>query len=515
MKPKMMKLSIPRDSNSLLCAIISLSLCGTAVAHKQDPRFEELANSKTFEGRQTEESTVALMDEMLFQRASQIYLWAMPLINTMGMKTGSEKKFGAGYNVLPVWKERLNAKTQILTPNSDVLYALSYVDLGKDGPLVIEAAPKLQAILLDFWQRPIPGPEIRGHIYMGDIGFFGPDKGKGGKFLLLPPDYNGVVPEGYFTYRAETNNVFIFLRSFYQDPKDLSSAVKTMTSTRIYPLGKEDKAKRMIFPNASVVPANMLPASDSTAFDHLKQLLDSEPTSLVESDWRGMLSAIGIAKGKPFKPDARTRKILDSAAGTAYQMSRILGRKMVINGLDGRIFPDLHWVNPMATGNPFNVTWHRPSDGALALDSRTNFFTSYYSWSPGMVSQVPGMGANYWISHYDSKGGPLSGGKNYKITLDPKVPVANFWSMTLYEASNSSGLDNGQPFPSLGSRDKPEVNADGTIDLYFGAKAPAGKEANWMATVPGRGFFAIMRFYSPTEKTFDGSWKLTDFVEVK
>jgi hypothetical protein len=127
----------------------------------------------------------------------------------------------------------------------------------------------------------------------------------------------GYVSKVYFTYRSETNNVFIFLRSFYQDPKDLSSAVKTMTDTRIYPLGKEHEAKEMIFPDASVVPANMLPASDSTVFDHLKQLLDSEPTSLVESDWRGMLSAIGIAKGKPFKPDARTRKILDSAAGTA------------------------------------------------------------------------------------------------------------------------------------------------------------------------------------------------------
>jgi hypothetical protein len=117
--------------------------------------------------------------------------------------------------------------------------------------------------------------------------------------------------------------------------------------------------------------------------------------------------------------------------------------------------------------------------------------------------------------HYDSKGGPLSGGKNYKITLDPKVPVANFWSLTLYEATNSSGLDNRQPFPSLGSRDKPKVNADGTIDLYFGAKAPSGEESNWIASVPGRGFFAIMRFYGPTEKAFDGSWKLTDFEEVK
>src|SRR4030095_16789731 len=118
------------------------------------------------------------------------------------MKTGSEKTFGAGYNVLPVWKKRLDAKTLVTTPNSDVIYAMSYVDLGKDGPLVFEAPPGLQGILLDFWQRPIPGPTIGVHAFLGDVGFFGPDDGKGGKYLLLPPGYNKPVPAGYFPFRS-------------------------------------------------------------------------------------------------------------------------------------------------------------------------------------------------------------------------------------------------------------------------------------------------------------------------
>jgi len=151
--------------------------------------------------------------------------WALPLINTLGMKFGSEKVFGAGYNILPVWKKRLDAKTLVTTPNSDVIYAMSYLDLGNDGPMVFEAAPGLQGILLDFWQRPIPGPTIDGHAFFGDVGLPGPDGGKGGKFVILPPGYTGPVPDGHFIYRSGTNNVFVFLRSFYQDPNNLKPAV--------------------------------------------------------------------------------------------------------------------------------------------------------------------------------------------------------------------------------------------------------------------------------------------------
>src|SRR5215813_1133594 len=155
-------------------------------------RYDELANLPFAENRPTEDTAKLLRDELLFQRATQTYLWALPLINTLGMKLGSEKTFGAGYNVLPVWKKRLDAKTLVTTPNSDVIYAMGYLDLGTDGPMVLEAPPNLQAILLDFWQRPIP---VDGGKFSGDVGFFGPDQGKGGKFLILPPGYHGKVPD--------------------------------------------------------------------------------------------------------------------------------------------------------------------------------------------------------------------------------------------------------------------------------------------------------------------------------
>jgi hypothetical protein len=499
---------------SIIAATTLLS--GAALA--QDARYEALANTPTFENRIAAGSAQTLMDELLFQRATQTYLWALPLINTLGMKEGSEKIFGAGYNVLPVWKKRLDAKTLVTTPNSDVIYAMSYVDLGKDGPLVFEAPPNLQGILMDFWQRPIP---VDGGKFAGDVGLPGPDAGKGGRFLLLPPGYSGEVPADHYVYRSSTNNVFVFLRAFYQDPANLTPAVALIEQSKIYPLNGKATAKPMVFPDASGVPANLLPVSDGSAFEQLKRLVDSEGSHLADPDSLGMLAALGIIKDQPFAPDSRTRSILDSAAKTGYKMSRVIGFKENVSGRSLRIYPDRRWINPMADATPanpagpFDLGWRRVDGGYLDVDTRIWFFTDYYSVSPGMLSQIPGKGAKYMMAFTDSAGVDLSGGSEYRLTLPANIPAGNFWSVTLYEAENASGLANGQPFPSLGSRDKPVKNKDGTTDLYLGPTAPKGKAGNWLATVPGKGYFAILRLYGPTEAAIDKSWKPGDVEKLK
>src|SRR5262245_29800250 len=507
-------------SRMMPSAIVIAAIGFITCANAQSERYNDLANAPFSENRPTPEAIKKLKDELLFQRATQTYLWALPLINTLGMKVGSEKVFGAGYNVLPVWKKRLDARTLVTTPNSDVIYAMSYLDLGKDGPMVFEAPPGLQGILLDFWQRPIPGPTIGGTAFFGDVGLPGPDGGKGGKFLILPPGYDKPVPDGYFVYRSGTYNVFVFLRSFYQDPANLTPAVALMEAAKIYPLGGEANAKPMQYPDASGVPVNMLPVSDAGAFDQLKALVDTEGANLADPDWLGMLAALGIVKGQPFNPDAATRAIFDRAAKTAYKTSRVVGFEEVVNGRSFRVYPDRRWVNPIADGTPANpggamdLGWRRTAGGYLDHDARIWFFTDYYSISPGMISQIPGKGAKYMIAFTDSAGTPLSGGASYRVKLPPNIPAANFWSLTLYEAENASGYANGQPFPSLGSRDKPEQNADGSTDLYLAPTAPAGKERNWMRTVPGKGYFTILRLYSPTEAAIDKSWKPGDIEKV-
>jgi hypothetical protein len=478
-----------------------------------DPRYDELANLP-FPGNQpTAETAAKLHDELLFQRATQVYLWALPAVSMMAMKEASEQAFGGGYNILPVWKERLGAKTIVTTPNSDVIYAMGYVDVGQDGPLVIEIPPQQQGILDDFWQRPIPGPTVDGHAFAGDVGLAGPDGGKGGKFLVLPPGYDGEVPDDYFVYRPRTNNVFVFWRAFYDDPANLAPPVNLIEQTRIYPLGKESAAKPMQFPDASSVPVHMDFPFDAGFFDVLARLIESEVVDPMDVDWRGMLAAIGIVKGQAFAPDARTRAILDAAAKTAFKMSRVMIYADLQNEPGGRIYDDRQYVEISRSGAA-DFEWLDRSGSFRDLDLRSGMFTIAYAMSGAMASETPGQGSRYLPAFEDADGDYLSGDTSYRLHLPPNVPAANFWSLTLYDALTASGLDNGQPFPSIGSRDKPVANADGSIDLSFGPTAPAGKEGNWRRTVPGKGFFVILRLYGPTQPFFDQSWKPDDVEKV-
>lgn len=483
-------------------------------------RFDALANAPFEQNRPSAETAKMLTEELAFQQATQAYLWALPLINTLGMKFGSEQVFGAGYNILPVWKERLDPKTLVTTPNSDVIYAMSYVDMGETGPIVFEAPPNLQGILLDFWQRPIP---VDGGQFAGDVGLPGPDAGKGGKFLVLPPGYDGEVPEGYYVYRSGTNNLFIFLRAFYQDPKDLAPAVSLMEQAKVYPLSlPEAERKPMRFPNASGVPANMLPRSDITAFEQLKWLLDREGRNLADADGLGILANVGLIEGKPFTPSPQARTILGEAAEVGYKMSRVIGFSDEAGGESLKVWPDRHWLNPInnaAEPGPEksrDLSFRNKAAGFTAIEPRVWFSTNYYSISPGMVSQIAGRGAAYQIAFVDTDGAPLSGDASYSLTLPPDVPAALFWSVTLYEAENASGLaTDARRFPSLGSRDNPAPNADGTIDLHIGPNVPKGHEANWLPTAPGRGFFAILRLYGPTQPAIDLSWKPGDLEKIR
>jgi hypothetical protein len=294
-----------------------------------------------------------------------------------------------------------------------------------------------------------------------------------------------------------------------------------MEQVKVYPLNGQVTAKPMQYPDVSGAAANMLPPSNASAFDQLKQLVDSESAPIGSPDWLGMLAAIGIVKGQPFTPDPATRTMLDHAAKTGYEMSRVIGVKDTVSGRSYRVYPDRIWVNPFADGTPANPTgaldlaWNNKAGGYLDLDARIWFFTDYYSMSPGMVSQTPGKGAKYMVAFTDKDGVPLSGGTNYHLHLPANIPAANFWSLTAYEAENASGLANSQPFPSLGLRDKPTQNSDGSIDLYLGPKAPAGKDANWLSTVPGKGYFAIFRLYGPTETAIDKSWRPGDIEKDK
>lgn len=474
-------------------------------------RYDELAES-VFQGDfPTPETVRVLREELVFQRAVQAYLWALPAVNIWAMKEASERQFGAGYHILPVWQERIDAKTLVTTPNFDVVYAMGYLDLAAFGPLVVEAPPGVQGILDDFWQRPIHGPVIDGHQHKGDVGLVGPDAGAGGKYVLLPPGYTGPEPGDGFVYRSRTDNVFLFWRSFFSDPNDLSETVARIEATKIYPLGGENTAVPMQFPHASGVELDMLFPRDGAYFDMLDRFIQAEAVDPADLDMRGFLHTLGIEKGRAFAPDERVRKLLDKAARTAFALSKVTITDLVPYEPGGTYFPNRPWLNVFAGEN----TEFQSSGTFTNLEQRAGYFTSAYSDSPAMVVNMLDKGAKYPVTMRDTNGDPLEGARSYTMTLPADVPAKLFWSVALYDPVTASGLDNGQRFPSINTMDEPAANPDGSYTIGFGPERPAGiDEKNWLRTVPGKGYFVIVRLYGPGKSFYDQSWTPGDIQPV-
>ena len=465
-------------------------------AQETENHWESLTGLEFPGGYPTSESSARIFDELDFQRAVQVYLWALPAMNIDAMRQGSEAAFGAGNHILPVWKDRLNTKTKVTTPNSDVVYAMSYLDL-KDGPVVVEVPAGLQGMFDDFWHRPI-----------ADVGFVGPDEGKGGKYLLLPPDYEGDEPEGYFTFRSPTYRVFLFWRGFLVDGKT-DDAVATIEKTVIYPLGEKASAPKMVFPNASEKPANMLVTQDISYFENLKDFIDYEPVNREDFAMRGMMATLGMVKGEPFEPDARMRAILNRAADAAWKMATVQRYERRIPGT--RRYVDRQFDEGFIGGSELFE-----GDTYLNFDSRTAFFRFAYSSSPGMVVDMVGKGSKYPLTFKDADGNFLMGQNSYKLRLPKGIPAENFWAVTLYTAATAAGVDKpGQPIPSINSQRDLAYNADGSIDLYFGPQVPAGAPtSNYIGTNEGEGYFVIIRLYSPGKAYFDKTWKPDDVVKL-
>jgi hypothetical protein len=484
--------------NRILCALTAL-IWGTALAEVSYEHWTELRKLPFPNHYPTAKSAQKLNDEMLFHRATQVVGWSLPAMTLWAMKKGSEKQFGAGSNILVVWKDRLTAETIVSTPNSDVIYAMGYIDLAKDGPTVIEVPPKQQGILDDFWHRPLT-----------DVGFVGPDKGKGGKYLLLPPGYKSPVPDGYFVFQSKTNNVFVFWRAFRDEKTgDASEAIALIEKTKIYSLAKKDNPPTMVFPNGSGQPAEMVYPRDYSYFEGLAEFVQQEAIDSEDWSMRGMMASLGIEKGKPFQPDARMKEILSAGADVGMKMAQSLRFSDYLP--ETKYWEDRQWHNVL---NVLNVDFK--TDSYTNIDARIGMFNVGYSISPAMVMNMVGKGSKYPFAYRDAQGNYLTGENSYKLHIPGPVPAANFWSITLYDASNASGLKNGQPFPSIGSLDTLQYNDDKSIDLYFSPERPEGiPESNWRRTVPNKGWFVLFRLYSPLEPFFNGEWRPSDFEKIQ
>jgi hypothetical protein len=436
-----------------------------------------------------------LRDALIFNRAVEVFLTQMHGVSWYRVWKGVAEAGSAGPNQMVLWETLMDSATLLLTGNTETVYGLCAVDLKRDGPVVIEAPAMMLGGTSDLWQHEVMG--------IGPMGF---DKGKGGKLLLLPPDFKGDTPTGYISAKSSTFGVVLGVRGFQVEGKP-DKAVALMKTTRIYPLSQAANPPQTRFVNGSHRQIDTVFSDDAQFFDDLAVMIEREPHEVIPSHERFQLAAIGIEKGKPFKPEPARRKLLDEAARLAAAIAR--ANSFASDDVARLVYPDRKWEWAFVGGS---ATWD--SQGYVNTDRRAAFAYIAIGMSPAMVEKHVGAGSQYLWTARDASGTFLDGAKRYRLRIPPNIPVKNFWSVVAYDADSRSILRSDQPFPSVSSYTKPQPNPDGSIDVYFGAKAPEGQTRNWIQTMPGKGWFMLFRFYGPLEPFFDKSWKPDDIVAV-
>ena len=449
------------------------------------------------DGYPTKETAQKLFDALDFQRACQAYLDFIPAMSMYSLLEGQENGWGCKEcSDLAVAADLLDATPLVLTGNTESVYFACNVDLKKDGPTVVEIPPQVLGMANDAYFR-----------YIIDFGMVGPDQGQGGKYLLLPPDYEGEVPEGYFVARSRTYRVWVMARASQKVSGMGEKALKWYgDNCAVYPL-KAGYIKPNIT-NAGSLPADTTHPNDFQYFVNLDKVIQYEPTDAFSTEHLGQIRALGIEKGKPFNPDERMRKILDTAAKTGFGMARAIAYQS--REPEAKVYPDRNWEYVFVGGSHEFLR-----NGVRNLDARTLFHFTAICVTPAMVNKIVGAGSQYLGAYVDADGDYLDGGQNYILHLPPNIPINNFWSVTLYDPMTRSLLRNGMRKPSLNSFDGPEQNADGSYDVFFGPEAPVGKEKNWVKTVPGKGWFSYIRLYGPLEPFFDQTWKPDDIRKLR
>jgi hypothetical protein len=447
-----------------------------------------LGTLRFFDGLPDAATVEAVYDNLDFQRAVRAFLTALPAASVAATRAGI-RTFGPDNRTLLITESLMDARTLILTANTETVYTFGWLDT-RAGPLVIEVPPHVLGFIDDVWQR-----------YVGDVGNAGPDGGRGGKYLICPPGWTGDPPDGHFVLRSRTYGNLLAVRAFVVGGDVRAAADHLKRHLRLYPLAEAAEPVATTFVDISGAAFNTVHASDARLFDEVVPVVQEEPLEATDPETRGLLAAIGLRKDAPFEPDARMQRILAEAAAVGNATARAL----VFSTRDREAFfyPDSAWQMAWL-GNDYQFS----PGGVLDLDARALFFYVGWGITPAMAGKRVGVGSQYALAHRDAAGNYLDGGKRYRLHLPPGIPAKDFWSMLAYDPQTRSMLQTDQAHPSLSSqRSDLVVNPDTSVDVDFGPAAPVGHESNWIQTVPGKGWFAGLRLYGPLEAWFDKTWR--------
>ncbi len=493
-------------SVKLAVCLITLSLlfagC-TTTEHASGP-----GRAFTFEaGYPTAEASKALYDEMDYQRAVQAYIWATPMLNSMGWRAGLAR-FGVTEenHKFIVFQDSMLPQHVVMTANQVTPYAWALMDLKKDGPMVVVVPPK-DALggFCDFWQRALE-----------DVGAPGPDRGKGGKYLILPPGYDGEVPDGYFVVRSTSNLTWFYARANNAKFKG-DAAFDVYGKLRLYPLSKAanppSKAELVAVGKKAF---NGDWPKDYRAWPLIHEGMQRDNIREQDKIIYDYLKDLGLKHGEPFNPDERQKRILTRAAETGHKMVANLAFALINRNKNVIWWPDRYWVSIFAVQTRLfeTETYVEVTDRASGWYQLV--MSGKYPFDAKQREPIYGAGSGYLANYHDSSREFLNGSHSYRLKVPANVPAANFWSVTVYSNQTRSMIVNDEGRVSRGSPDKLAVNEDGSVDLYFGPRRPeASPESNWVQTNPDQGWFVLFRFFGPERGYYDKSWKLPDFEKVQ
>ncbi|MCW1923900.1 DUF1254 domain-containing protein [Luteolibacter arcticus] len=457
---------------------------------------------KFFDGLPSKDTTRRVYDNLDFMRGVEAFLNFVPAASIEGIRRGMVEQGATKPNQCLMFEELLDSSPLLLTGNTDTVYASVILDLEKDGPTVVEIPPGC-------------GPGTVNDAYFRfvvDMGAPGPDRGKGGKYLILPPGYKGEVPSGYHEARSPSYVNWLILRGFLVDGKPDAAARNFREGLKVYPLSQAGSPPAMEFINGSRKAFNTVHANNFEFYEELAHVIAREPIEFIDPELRGLASSIGIRKDKPFKPDARMKTILTEAVAVGNATARAL--IFETRDREAYYYENSRWKAAFVGGD---YQWLSEGGvGGRNLDARTLFFYQATVNTPAMVLKIPGVGSQYAYTEQDTEGSYLDGSKHYRLNIPANVPAKDFWSVVLYDPQTRSELQTSQTFPSKNNkRDQLVANADGSVELNFGPTAPAGKESNWIQTVPHKGWYTILRLYGPLEPWFEKTWRPGEIEPVK
>ncbi|MGF6309997.1 hypothetical protein ABIB82_003378 [Bradyrhizobium sp. i1.8.4] len=453
-----------------------------------------LGTLKFFDGLPDQETVQKVYDNIDYARGTEAFMAGMPAASVYAMCEGLDQVGAKRNQGMAITQELMDARSLFLTANSTTVYVFFCIDL-RNGPVIAEVPPGVLGPVDDAYFR-----------YVTDVGLIGPDRGKGGKYLFVPPGYTGNLPtDGYFVTKPPTYSNLILYRAFVKDG-DIAAAVNNVrNNARVYPLSAAANSPTTTFVDTSGKQFNTVHANDFHFYEELNAVIQAEPADAFDPETVGLFASIGIKKGKSFAPDARMKAILTEAVA----VGNATARAMVFAPRDERakFYPDRQWNNGFI-GNSYQFL----DNGERMLDARTMFHYAATGITPAMADAKPGTGSAYAFTVRDATGTYLDGGKTYKITLPAPIPAGQFWSFTVYDNQTRSMLETDQKLAGLDSNQPGiEKNADGSVTVWFAPKAPAGHEANWVQTTPGKGWNSLLRLYAPLQPWFDKTWKPGDF----